>query len=270
MEDAVLKAYWERQQQLGKQMQNYQKRIGEFEELLIDTNDPDNKGKYNARKNELKKFIDEHEREITSLTEKIKTRQSEIQALSEPDKINSEIVPVEQKPSEAEEQVIDLLTQEIPVLEVVVDQPIIPKQQVPELKKEINALNKDIQHCLRSLNNSELKRILTQNSPYPQLFKKIDSNPIVIQDILIRFKNTIKRCNGKIEQIVLLDKSYKLANKSSELLDNCFQKISILKKCKSNKASLYIKVLSDIKHLFNQIEQNLLESSLYLEQSLFF
>jgi glycosyltransferase involved in cell wall biosynthesis len=194
---------------------------------------------------------------------------SKFESRSEPDQINSEIVPVEQKPSETEEQVIDPLTQEIPVLEVVVDQPIIPKQQVPELKKEINALNKDIQHCLRSLRDSELKRILAQDSPFPQLFEKIDYNSISLKDILIRFKAIIKKCNGSSDQVVLVDKAYKLANISCELLDKCFQEISLLKECSSRKTNSYAKALGNVKHLFNQIEQNLVELGCYLEKSLF-
>ncbi len=198
--------------------------------------------------------------------------QPKLETRIEPDQINCEIVLVEQKPSEAEEQLLDPTTQEISVLKVVVNHPVRPRQQVPELKKEINDLNKKIKHCLRSLHNSKLKKILERDSPYPQLFEEIDSNPTCIKEILITFQDIIKKCNGSgsSHQVALLVKSRKLANRSSELLDNCFQKISTLKQCPSRETSLYVKTLGNIKHLFNQIEQNLVESSCHLEESLFY
>lgn len=83
MEDEVLKAHLERQQKLGKLIQESQNRIGEYETALIDITEPSEINKYNRRKDDLKKSIDEWQEEIKSLTEKIKTRQNEIQSLNE-------------------------------------------------------------------------------------------------------------------------------------------------------------------------------------------
>lgn len=151
---------------------------------------------------------------------------------------------------------------------MVVNRPVRPKPEVPKFKKEIINLIQDIKLHLKSLDKSDLKRILERDLPYPAMFEVIASKPTFIRDTLTSIRKLSEQYNNS-SQAVLLSEPYELANRANRLLDTCFQEILTLKKASSRKSSLYTKKIDNLKHLFNQIEQQLATLVSYLEESVF-
>jgi len=191
-----------------------------------------------------------------------------IETRSESAQTKSEIVLIEQKNSEGENQLPDTLKQDRSNLKMVVNHPVRPKPEVPKFKKEIINLIQYIKLQLESLDKSEIKRILERDLPYPAMFEAIASKPTFIRDTLISIRELSEKYNNS-SQAVLLSEAYELANRANRLLDTCFQEILILKKSSSRKSSSYTKKIDNLKHLFNQIEQQLANLVSYLEESLF-
>jgi hypothetical protein len=191
-----------------------------------------------------------------------------IETRSESAQTKSEIVLIEQKNSEGENQLPDTLKQNRSNLQMVVNHPVRPKPEVPKFKKEIINLIQNIKLHLKSLDKSELKRILERDLPYPAMFEAIASKPTFIRDILTSIRELSEQYNNS-SQAVLLSEAYELANRANRLLDTCFQEILTLKKASSRKSSSYTKKIDNLKHLFNQIEQQLATLVSYLEESVF-
>ncbi|MBD1919777.1 glycosyltransferase family 4 protein [Microcoleus sp. FACHB-831] len=192
---------------------------------------------------------------------------STIETRSESTQTNSEIVLAEQKNSEGENQLPDTLKQDMPNLKIVANHPVRPKPEVPKFKKEIINLIQHIKYHLKSLDKSELKRILERDLPYPAMFDGI-IKPTFIRDTLTTIRELSEQYSNS-SQSVLLSEAYDLANRANRLLDICFQEILILKKASSRKSSLYTKKIDNVKQLFDQIEQQLSTLVSHLEEAVF-
>jgi glycosyltransferase involved in cell wall biosynthesis len=143
------------------------------------------------------------------------------------------------------------------------------EQETSKFKKEIISLIKNIESGLQALAESELQRILDfDDLPYPAMFDEVGSKPTFVMDALTVFSNLSEKHTSS-SCAVLISEACDLLNIVSDLLNMCFQQISILRKTSSRKNNSYSGKLEIVKNLFNQIKERLLDLISYLKQFTF-
>ncbi|MEL7005598.1 MAG: glycosyltransferase [Bacteroidota bacterium] len=142
------------------------------------------------------------------------------------------------------------------------------RAEIPTFRKEILDLKRDIDRHLRFLENTEIKRILEENSPYPQYFESITECPIPIE-VVLQTLNQLTRASENLEYVIQLNSSYQLVGQSKLAFNNCLRQISTLSQCCSRQSSRYVTALKQARDSFELAMQNLRDANLVLEQLAF-
>jgi hypothetical protein len=141
------------------------------------------------------------------------------------------------------------------------------KPVIPKIKKEIVDIRKAVECGFQSLLNSNLKKNLEIEFPYPELFEVVKGKPLFIENVLEKLKGILEKTENS-NQAVLIGKAYDLTSIISELFDRCIREISELKQSWSIRSN-YQNKLNHIKQIFNQIQYRLEELIVHLEKAAF-
>lgn len=182
--------------------------------------------------------------------------------------LNDSSVPIAPQLDEDEKQLSSLHHQESPQLRIVSNQSVSSKAEIPNLRKEVLNLKRDIDRHLGFLENTEIKRILEEDLPYPQWFESITEYPIPIETILQTVKQLV-RTSEKLECIAQLNDSFQLIGQSKLAFNNCLQQITTLRQCSNRRSSRYVTALRQARDSFELATQNLRDANSVLEQLVF-
>lgn len=131
--------------------------------------------------------------------------------------------------------------------------------ETPETPKTFAQQALELKYLVTSnltyFNESQLKQLIDQEAPHPQMFENITKSTFI--DEMLEKIIQMSASTSNSNEAVICTSAHTAASKAKCLFDACFRHVTILKLSKTRKSVQYLESLDRVRQLFVDVEKEL-------------